>query len=355
MVVWELVPSMISEITYSQSRDAIGGKEINVMRKKVSQMSVGVSHAAFLTMDGEVYCLGSNRCGECGADPSTHGVATACRRVKFPKHCNPIVRVECGRSHTVAVGAEGQCLAWGDDSKIQLGLGDTRSNVGEERPFSGSRGFLNFRQGGEAMATPAALRGSDGQGHSRAKSTSEKKYGEFDPHFQWRPIGMSKIPLEYERQVHGIPYPPPVNVACGHDFTVLMVRDSPDFYPPEEESHRLFCCGENARGQCGRSLQQQQQSFAACKLPRNSATLGLSCGAEHCLAMVQKVGANRREVWSWGSNRNGQAGGTNSACVCPAGRLRLSKDLQIEAVCCDFQSSAVICSTNGKVEAPKKT
>eukprot|EP00913_Durusdinium_trenchii_P024082 g22617.t1 len=51
---------------------------------------------------------------------------------------------------SVAVGAEGQCLSWGDDSKIQLGLGDTRSAVGEERPSSGSRGFLRQRQTGEA-------------------------------------------------------------------------------------------------------------------------------------------------------------------------------------------------------------
>ena len=33
-------------------------------------MSVGASHASFVTDEGDVYCLGSNTCGECGIDPA---------------------------------------------------------------------------------------------------------------------------------------------------------------------------------------------------------------------------------------------------------------------------------------------
>eukprot|EP00439_Symbiodinium_sp_Y106_P012747 s5141_g1.t2 len=228
--------------------------------------------------------------------------------VKFPRHCTPILRVECGRSHTVAVGAEGQVVSWGDDSKIQLGLGDTRSNVGEERPFTGSRGFINQRQTGESMATASAFRGGpEFTGSARAISTSQKKYGDYESHQQIKPTTMMDIPLESERQVHGIPYPPPSDLKCGDDFTLLMVRDSPDWYPPEEESQRVFCCGENSRGQCGRSMQQQQQVFAACKLPKNSQVLGFSCGSDHCLAVIRRVGARKQELWCWGSNAHGQA------------------------------------------------
>lgn len=320
----------------------------------VREMSVGVSHAAFLTQDGEVYCLGSNLCGECGADPSVQSSAPSCRRVQFPRHCNPISTVRCGKSHTVAIGAEGQCLAWGDDSKIQLGLGDTRSNIGDERPWSGSRGYIRYLQGGEGMAPAPALRGGpDSPSFARARATSTARYEEFAAHVQWRPSQMMSIPLEFERQQHGTPYPPPLSVECGHDFTILVVRDSPDWFPPEAESNRLFCCGENGRGQCGRSLQAQQQTLAACKLPRNSQTVGLSCGASHCLAMLRRVGSQKRELWVWGSNDKGQVGSMSTGVVCPAARLRLPKDSRVEAAWCGFSTSAVICSTRPPKSAGK--
>ncbi|CAE8581506.1 unnamed protein product, partial [Polarella glacialis] len=125
------------------------------------------------------------------------------------------------------------------------------------------------------------------------------------------------------------------------------VRDSPDWFAPEEDSNRVFGCGENGRGQCGRNLQQQQQIFAACKLPKNSALLGLSCGSEHCVALLRRVGSRKRELWCWGCNEYGQAGGSNSGVVCPASRVRL-RGLQLEAVACGFSSSAVICSSREK-------
>jgi len=349
VVVWERLPAMILDSTtappQTEPGQLVGGRRLGSLDRPVRAMSVGASHAAFITDDGEVYCLGSNRCGECGADPAAQGTAVACRRVQFPRHCNPIARVKCGRSHTVAVGAEGQTLAWGDDSKIQLGLGDTRSNIGDERPWSGSRGYHNFVSAGEGMAPPSALRGGpDAPSFGRARATSAARYSEFEAHFQWRPSFMMDIPLEFERQVHGMPYPPPDALECGDDFTVLIVRDSPDWALPEEESQRIFCCGENVRGQCGRSLQASQQVLAATRLPKNVNTLALSCGSAHCLSLLRRVGARKRELWSWGSNDHGQAGGTNAGVVCPAVRLRLPRDARIEAVSCGFCSSAVICS-----------
>lgn len=356
VIVWEMVPQMISEHLAStpMPRFCSGGRSLNGMKRPVKQMSVGVMHAAFLTEDGQVYCLGRNSYGECGVDPSVQNMASSCRRVSFPKHCHPLLRVECGKSHTVAVGAEGQCLSWGDDSKIQLGLGDTRSAVGEERAWSGSRGFLNMRQSGEAMAPGSAFRGPDGTG-SRAASTSQRNYKDFESHQQSKPVFMMDIPLESDRQVHGIPYPPPSDLKCGDDFTLMLVRDSPDWYPPEEESERLFCCGENGKGQCGRSMQQQQQTFAACRLPKNSKIQGFSCGSDHCLAVLRRVGAKKQELWCWGSNACGQAGGNTNGAVCPAARLRLPKGVKVEAAWCGFTSSGVVCSETSRASEAGET
>lgn len=354
VIVWERVPNMISERACASQSSAeaaknsgylAGGKRVSGMDRPVRDMSVGASHAAFLTDIGECYCLGSNRCGECGADPAVQGMAAACRVVRFPRHVNPVARVRCGRSHTVVIGAEGQVLAWGDDSKIQLGLGDTRSNTGDERPWQGARGYQNFLQTGESMAPPSALRGfASSPSFSKARSTSSARYGEFQAHAQWQPCLMQEIPLEFDRQVHGTPYPPPDGIVCGDDFTILLVRDSPDWFPPEEESNRLFCCGENGKGQCGRSLQASQQTMAAAKLPRNSYSSSVSCGANHCLAVLQRIPRKKRELWCWGSNERGQAGAASTAVVCPATRLRLPRGLQVEAAWCGFATSAAICT-----------
>ncbi|CAK0870083.1 unnamed protein product [Prorocentrum cordatum] len=163
VVVWERAPAMLAELASappSQApRVARGGKLVPGMDRPVRILSVGASHASFITDEGDLYCLGSNRCGECGIDPAKETAAAGCRLINFPRHCNPIARVSCGKTHTVAIGAEGQVLSWGDDSKIQLGLGDTRSNVGEERPWEGSRGLIRKMQTGESMATSSALRG----------------------------------------------------------------------------------------------------------------------------------------------------------------------------------------------------
>lgn len=347
VLVWERVPQKILEAGSVESI-AKGARAVGGFNRPVKNMSIGPSHAAFVLDDGEIYCLGSNRFGECALDPNKHTVAAVCHRVQLPQGANPILQACCGEFHTVALSSNGQGYAWGDDSKIQLGLGDTRSNFGDERPFSGSQGYQRFLKTGEAMAPAAVLKsGPDAHSLARPTSTSKKKYGEFEPHFKWQASAMQEIPIEFERQVHGIPYPPAEGLVCGHDFTILAVRDSPDWFAPEEETNRLFCCGENGKGQCGRNMQQSQQIFAAARLPRHSRTHSVACGAGHCLAVLKKIGAGRQksELWGWGNNERGQASGAKQGWVCPASRIRLpASDVRIEAACCGFSSSAVICS-----------
>eukprot|EP00747_Dinoflagellata_sp_TGD_P186870 gnl/TRDRNA2_/TRDRNA2_44217_c0_seq2.p1 gnl/TRDRNA2_/TRDRNA2_44217_c0~~gnl/TRDRNA2_/TRDRNA2_44217_c0_seq2.p1 ORF type:complete len:553 (+),score=70.66 gnl/TRDRNA2_/TRDRNA2_44217_c0_seq2:47-1705(+) len=355
VVVWERVPELLEEnrlgrrpssSSRSQAADTVrGGKRLGSLDQPVRMMSVGASHAAFVTEDGEVFCLGSNRSGECGADPSICPTTSSCRQIRFPRGVTPIVMVRCGRDHTVAISSEGSSWAWGDDSKIQLGLGDTRSNYGDERPRSGSRGYHNWLGGGEAMVTPSGLRGIAGVPMGQVPGSGSAKYGEFDPHVQWKPAPMTYIPLEFERQVHGTPYPPANAMECGDDFTVLRVRDSPDWFSPEEESNRIFCCGENTRGQCGRSQQSTQQTFAAARLPRNSNTEGFSCGSAHCLSVLRRIGTEKREVWAWGANDHGQAAGGKKRCVCPTDRVKMPLEYQVKACWCGFSNSSLICTS----------
>jgi len=354
VIVWERVPEMILDC-FATGRGRAGrlrnGRLLGGLSQPVRRMSIGSSHAAFVTEAGELHCIGSNRFGECAADPHSCATAPTLKLVRFPPGVSAVSQVACGRRHTVALGEfieQKMPFAWGDDSKIQLGFGDTRSNLGDERPWTGSRGYQNFLKTGEGMVPNQILRGGP-ETMNFAKGVAPNKavgkYGEFEPHARWRPAPMMAIPLEYERQVHGIPYPPPESVTCGDDFTILVVEDSPEWFAPEERTNRLFCCGQNDRGQCGRSMQSSEQTLAAVRLPRHSRMEDYACGASHCLAVLKRVGkgSQKRELWTWGNNDKGQAGG-GKGMICPADRLRLPHGIVIQAAWCGFASSAVICS-----------
>lgn len=358
VLVWERVPEMIQDAAARQDR--VSGlrpaRILEGLERPVRSMSIGPTHASFVLEDGDMYCLGANRHGECAADPYLTPVAGSCRRVHLAAGAEPIVKASCGRSHTAALSSNGLAYSWGDDSKIQLGLGDTRSNFGDERPFSGSAGYQRMLKTGEGMAPTAVQRGGpDGGGMAKAAGMAAKSYGEFAPHHQWTPTQIMPIPLEFERQPFGTPYPPPDDIICGDFITCMTTRDSPDWYSPEEETNRTFCCGENGKGQCGRSMQQAQQIFAAAMTPKCSYTQSVVCGSGHCLAMLKRVGvgSQKMELWGWGMNDRGQAAGNQKGWVCPAARVRLpDQGIRIEAMGIGFSNSAVICSDKMRNGAP---
>lgn len=354
VVVWEQVPAMMAEACDRPFRK---GRVVHGLGK-VRHMAVGSGHAAFITDEGGICCIGRNNLGQCALDPKLSEAATKVVTVPFPSYMLPAQHVACGKAHTTVVTALGTAFAWGDDSRIQLGCGDTRSKDGDNRPWSGGRGYIQFREAGVPMA-PSSV-SLEGGAKPFAKGIMQRGvyYAEHHPHLQWRPVAMQELPLEFERQVHGTPYPPPDGILCGDEFTALVVKDSPDWYAPEEETNRVFCCGENSQGQCGRSSQTQQQTFGAVKLPRCSKTEVVSCGSNHCMAILRRMETPfKREVWTWGSNARGQVGVAKTGCICPAARLRLPQNARAEAAFCGFDSSGVICSlkkrrgsSNGEAE-----
>ena len=75
---------------------------------------------------GKLYGSGWNGNGELGL-----GNAEEFNMQKFsfveitvPSSSKMIVQVACGRNHSVALTSEGECFAWGDNGKGQLGVGD---------------------------------------------------------------------------------------------------------------------------------------------------------------------------------------------------------------------------------------
>mmetsp|Transcript_31927 Transcript_31927/g.74747 ORF Transcript_31927/g.74747 Transcript_31927/m.74747 type:complete len:584 (+) Transcript_31927:90-1841(+) len=267
----------------------------------VKQMAIGLEHAAFLTKDGEVYCVGGNSWGQCGVKPTKqkgpmgaledreHMEVTVPTKVQFPEGAMQITRIAVGGRHTVCQDASGNLYSFGDDRRIQLGLGDTRSLGNDERH---SYGVLHV---GDLPAKPK---------RSMARSAAYRYY---QPHMQWTPTQV-QAPLAYNRPA----YPPASFLVCGEDFTVAVHRDSPDWYEKDQETNVVFCCGENGEGQCGRSYQQQQQVWLQARLPKRSRTTSVACGQGHCLALLASG-----QLFGWGTNMQGQLGSGSRAPACP--------------------------------------
>jgi len=302
----------------------------------VAQMGIGYEHACFVTHRGELICTGGNQWGQCGEAPPRSKerklgaweepirVETALPvRVSFPKSAKRIASVAVGGTHTVATDEAGALFSFGDDRRIQLGLGDTRTGGQDERNSVGvlSRDYLG---------------GKD----SKVELKRNVSYKYYDPHMQSAPV--ESVP---PTAVNRPPYPPPTEVVCGQDFTVAIHRDSPDWYSKDEETNVLFCCGENGEGQCGRNRQQQQQTWSQARLPKRSKTLNVSCGQGHCIAQL-----SNGDLWSWGQNQQGEVGCGSRASTCPPVRLTLDDPSLLEegevrrvtGITCGFRNSSVI-------------
>ena len=272
---------------------------------KFVSLTAGKRHIALLDSQGQVWTAGDNTDGQCGRamekrkknidrfnfyKEEMDGVV---EKLDFPKTLELVFKgassVVCGGHHTVIVTNQGKALSFGDDSKIQLGLGDTRSqDVPEYVPHSGM-GRL------------------DGEVSDMAKlfqnTMPAVKYTFYDRHIRHRPSEM-KIPEkdEVHSQVSG--------AVLGEYFTVLKMGDS----------GLMLACGQNQHGQCGRGLNKQHQTFSSVKLPKQIKSVDVSCGSNHCIASLEDG-----SIYAWGGNSAGQLGIGNRASACPPVVIHRSK------------------------------
>ncbi|KEP62886.1 UNVERIFIED_CONTAM: regulator of chromosome condensation (RCC1) repeat-containing protein [Hammondia hammondi] len=281
---------------------------------RVVKMSVGSTHAAFVTRRGKLYCCGENLFGECGAEPRPFDEASlrvSPRRVDF-SDADPdlmwngnrepqIVDVSCGLHHTICLSKDGKVYAFGDDSKIQLGLGDTRSN---QQGVAGTTWMQRVK--GNKVPIPRVV-----------------SYTYADRHLQHKPVAVLP-PTGFP----GVKQCAVTAVAAGDDFSLLLFQDAHQPFADEHlRRNALFCCGETGRGQCGRTLQQQQQVLSPVVFPRSASAVTspssflvassrdlpgpssifcaekIACGSKHCLALMASG-----KLVGWGFNAHGQVG-----------------------------------------------
>lgn len=180
---------------------------------KVVKMSVGNSHAALVTEDGSLYCLGNNEYGQCGAKPSTitrestfliyqppvdkNSDTVPLNKVKFNENVK-IIDVICGGRHTVCVDGENNIYTFGDDSSVQLFLGDTRG-----RSLLESNSYREYFKKNEN------------------RNDTFVAYGQKERHLQYNPVKINNIgPLEKFKELI---VNSKITVTAGDDFTIVVL------------------------------------------------------------------------------------------------------------------------------------
>ena len=95
----------------------------NLRGKNVVEIAAGSEHSAALTVDGGVYCWGSNAKGQCGLGKGVPFSTVLTPRFVASFLGVSIKRVSCGARFTAAVSSEGEVWTWGEGQCGQLGCG----------------------------------------------------------------------------------------------------------------------------------------------------------------------------------------------------------------------------------------
>lgn len=262
---------------------------------KVINMSVGDSHAAFVTEDGELYCIGNNEYGQCGARPSNiirestflvyqpeddkSDDEISLNRVTFNEGVK-IRNVVCGGRHTICIDDENNIYTFGDDSSVQLFLGDTRGRSLLEQEL-----YKDYFKK-----------------HENRNDTSIA-YGQKERHLQYNPIKINDVgPI---KRFNDLIKKSTITVTAGDDFTIIVLT------PKDGDSlgSTVFASGGNKFSQCG-SLDVRIHKAQTVKFPKESKITAATCGSNHCLALLESNG-----LLAWGNNSSGQLIIPKKGCI----------------------------------------
>eukprot|EP01124_Arcella_intermedia_P035114 TRINITY_DN8862_c0_g2_i1.p1 TRINITY_DN8862_c0_g2~~TRINITY_DN8862_c0_g2_i1.p1 ORF type:complete len:245 (-),score=69.91 TRINITY_DN8862_c0_g2_i1:100-774(-) len=89
----------------------------------IIDFSCGGYHVVALSKEGDLYCWGHNGQGQLGSGDVNQIYVPKPTKVGF---CFPakIVKISCGRNHSMVILSDGSLFCWGDNSYGQLGVGN---------------------------------------------------------------------------------------------------------------------------------------------------------------------------------------------------------------------------------------
>ncbi|MEE6472259.1 hypothetical protein FKM82_009552 [Ascaphus truei] len=100
---------------------------MDLLSKKVTQVSCGYHHSMALTSEGEVYAWGYNNCGQVGSGTTANQVAP--RKVCNSLQNKLVVSITSGQTCSMAITDNGHVYGWGYNGSGQLGVGSTGNQL----------------------------------------------------------------------------------------------------------------------------------------------------------------------------------------------------------------------------------
>eukprot|EP00002_Diphylleia_rotans_P007162 TRINITY_DN1666_c0_g1_i3.p1 TRINITY_DN1666_c0_g1~~TRINITY_DN1666_c0_g1_i3.p1 ORF type:complete len:403 (+),score=74.74 TRINITY_DN1666_c0_g1_i3:72-1280(+) len=177
-------------------------------KQHIKSLSCGDSHIVMFTKSGDVYSLGNNEFGQLGTGRVDAGMKYEPVPV-FALRGKNVVQVSCGSYHSAAITASGELYTWGRGAHGQLGHGATADQ---------SHPTLV-----ETLKDKKIVRVSCGSNHTAVVTDKGELYtfGKgVDGQLGHGDIGNRSSPLP----VKGLKDHKVVDVACGYDHTVVMVK-----------------------------------------------------------------------------------------------------------------------------------
>ena len=278
--------------------------EIEYLRgKKIIQIAGGIAHTVALTAEGQVFAWGNNDYSQLGLEDSGHKGNHFTPTEIVALRGKKIIQIAVEGLNTVALTNEGEVFAWGDNGVGQLGLGD----------------YLDRNQPTEVPGLQDVVQVSVGKFHSLAVTKDGRL-------FAWGDNGKGQLGLgdnldrNQPTEVPGLQ--DVVQVSVGKGYSLAVTKDG-----------RLFAWGDNGVGQLGLgdTLDRNQPT----EVSGLWTVAQVSAGEFHSLAATSDG-----RLFAWGDNGNVKLGlGDNLDRNQPTLVLGLQDVVQVSAG--EFHSFAV--------------
>ncbi|CAG0900887.1 unnamed protein product, partial [Cyprideis torosa] len=249
-------------------------------------------HALACTESGELYAWGHNGYCQLG-NGSTNAMVTIPAQVHFPE--KKVIEVACGSHHSLALTAEGEVFAWGQNNFGQVGSGTTTN-----QPLPRRVGGALTERAGRVKAICAG----------QTSSFAVTEAGEV---FSWGNNGNGQLGLgssgnqPMPSRVPALSGVYVIQVTCGYAHTLALCDDG-----------AVYAWGANSYGQLG-------------------------TGNKNNSSVPVKVCT--KEVFAWGQNNFGQVGSgttTNQPLPRRVGGALTERAGRVKAICAGQTSSFAV-------------
>lgn len=288
--------------TWGSAETAVIGRDYDAAQpllQRISQVSIGGSHALALQSDGVLWAWGSNEYGQLGLSSSSHRGTP--QRVLYD-----IVEVAAGADHVLVRSGNDSLYVWGKGSSGQLGNGGIRSSA---TPLylldkvssigSGAQHSLAFTQQGQLYIWGSNDYGQLGNGSNveRLQMTPLPIPGEAQNPVEdsiarnvYVEDMSSAVSSALYREVEVIGQGKIAQLTGGRNHTLLL-----------KENGDLWAWGDNSYGQLGLGAEAAQVVNLPQKVMEN--VRAIAAGDHFSMAITLD-----HSLWVWGENSSGQLG-----------------------------------------------